>query len=324
MLPAGPRAGGLPSGPRSGRAVGPGGQSRREGPSHYDHESRNTARRPRSQHSNVGSHKRSHSRPPRHQTTSSASSSSSSGSSNSKDSSALSSSGSSLFERMKTGATSYTSSFTSLEDNQKKQEDEDERSRWQQVDEKDTQSGDGYGQAIWTRVASAASTLTVSVSKAWATNIAIYAGEETPPGQESRLTRAMKAYHIEKARDPTELPSWLFDEHERRPRRTAPKDPMPEEHVETERTIPRSTTPRGLRDVYDAAVSNTLPIHQPNSGDTSSATQRTERKGTDRLRALREAKRTQVIQDTPREAVPSRPPPRVGLPSGGPRGNKRV
>ncbi|EEB97830.1 hypothetical protein MPER_02770, partial [Moniliophthora perniciosa FA553] len=95
-------------------------------------------------------------------TTSSASSSSSNGSSNSKDSSASSSSGSSLFERMKTGATSYASSFTSLGDDQEKQEDGDERSRWQQVDEKDTQNGDGYGQAIWSRVASAASTLTVS------------------------------------------------------------------------------------------------------------------------------------------------------------------
>lgn len=36
-------------------------------------------------------------------------------------------------------------------------------------------SEEGYN--IWGRVATAASTLTVSVSKAWATNIIVYAGE---------------------------------------------------------------------------------------------------------------------------------------------------
>ena len=33
----------------------------------------------------------------------------------------------------------------------------------------------------------------------------------TPPGEESRLTRALKAYHIDKARDPADLPEWLFE-----------------------------------------------------------------------------------------------------------------
>ena len=37
----------------------------------------------------------------------------------------------------------------------------------------------------------------------------------TPPGQESRITRALKAYHISKANSPSDLPAWLFDEKER-------------------------------------------------------------------------------------------------------------
>ncbi|KAG5727684.1 hypothetical protein E4T56_gene12246 [Termitomyces sp. T112] len=73
----------------------------------------------------------------------------------------------------------------------------------------------GTGEAIWSRVATVASNLTVSVSKAWAANLTTFVGEETPAGQESRLTRAMKAYHLEKSRDPTDLPTWLFDGSER-------------------------------------------------------------------------------------------------------------
>jgi len=89
------------------------------------------------------------------------------------------------------------------------------------------QLGYGYGLSLWSRVATAASTLTLNVSKAWASNIAVYSGELTPPGEESRLTRAMKAYHIDKARDPADLPAWLFEEHERptRPSRHAPPVP---------------------------------------------------------------------------------------------------
>jgi hypothetical protein len=35
----------------------------------------------------------------------------------------------------------------------------------------------GYGLRLWSRVATAASTLTISVSKAWASNIAAHPGE---------------------------------------------------------------------------------------------------------------------------------------------------
>ncbi|KAF9264716.1 hypothetical protein L218DRAFT_957921 [Marasmius fiardii PR-910] len=38
-------------------------------------------------------------------------------------------------------------------------------------------TADGYGWTIWSRVATAAGSLTVNVSKAWASNIVTYAGE---------------------------------------------------------------------------------------------------------------------------------------------------
>ncbi|KAK0459686.1 uncharacterized protein EV420DRAFT_1268567, partial [Desarmillaria tabescens] len=172
----------------------------------------------------------------------------------------------------------------------------------------------GDGATIWSRVATAASTLTVSVSKAWATNVTTMSGEETPPGQESRLTRAMKAYHIEKARDPSDLPAWLFDEHERTPLSRYDRYEVAENPI-TE--LPR---PRGLRDIYDAAtVTPPAPsrferTYRPNYADDYPPS-----KATDRLKALRDAKRSAV---NPRA---NRDPPidhyisqrdRIGLPSG--------
>jgi hypothetical protein len=40
----------------------------------------------------------------------------------------------------------------------------------------------GYGLSLWSRVATAASTLTISVSKAWESNIVAYSGERTSSG----------------------------------------------------------------------------------------------------------------------------------------------
>jgi len=182
---------------------------------------------------------------------------------------------------------------------------------------------------------SAASSLTVNVGKAWASNVSTFSGEETPPGQESRLTRAMKAYHIEKARDPSDLPAWLFDEKERR--RPEPEqsrssrrrnDDYDDDEVD-DRRRPRAEPPqsRGLRDIYDAAAANSKPTSYDRSGrgarsyadDTPAQPSR----AADRLKALRDAKRSAAnpgvgrdeerAKEPPREAEPRR---RVGLPSG--------
>ncbi|KAI0798072.1 hypothetical protein C8Q75DRAFT_801964 [Abortiporus biennis] len=74
----------------------------------------------------------------------------------------------------------------------------------------------GFGASLWDRLATTASNLTISVSKALEDNIATYKGELTPPGEESRLTKALKEYHISKASQPADLPEWLFEERDRR------------------------------------------------------------------------------------------------------------
>jgi hypothetical protein len=133
-------------------------------------------------------------------------------------------------------------------------------------------------------------------------------GPGTPPGEESSLTRAMKAYHIQKARDPTDLPPWLFDEHERRPlglsttsgRYGAGPGFGGHESSETFATH----RPRGLREVYDTAAapqsfSSLREMRRPSGGsqDDISASLPSSR-ANDRLRALRDAKRSAATQQS--------------------------
>ncbi|KAF8207883.1 hypothetical protein K438DRAFT_1962151 [Mycena galopus ATCC 62051] len=88
-----------------------------------------------------------------------------------------------------------------------------------------------------------------------------------PVGQEAWLTRAMKAYHLEKAHDPSDLLAWLFDKKERRrpepelsSRSRRHKDDYDDNNYEPVEK-PRAEPPvsRGLRDIYvvAAAVSST-------------------------------------------------------------------
>ncbi|KAF7338329.1 hypothetical protein MVEN_02058400 [Mycena venus] len=246
------------------------------------------------------------------------------------------SSGSSFLDRMKQSA-GYASSRTSFED------DEPDNKRPARTlvltpfllaeDENET-----HGDTLWSRIATTASSLTVNVGKAWATNITTFAGEETPPGQESRLTRAMKAYHLEKARDPSDLPAWLFDEKERRRPEPEPsrsrrrKDDYDDGDYEVvEKTRAEPPPSRGLRDIYEAAAASTssTPSARSTRGARSYADDSPQpSRATDRLKALRDAKRGAVnpnvrdeerLRDAPRaEPEPEAPPPRrrVGLPSG--------
>ncbi|GLB34992.1 hypothetical protein LshimejAT787_0205570 [Lyophyllum shimeji] len=176
--------------------------------------------------------------------------------------------------------------------------------------------GDGY--AIWSRVATMASTLTVSVSKAWAANLTTSAGEETPPGQESRLTRVMKAYHLEKARDPSDLPPWLFDERERRrPAGHERTDAFAGRH-ERAQSVNDVSKARGLRDIYDAYRPE-APASRPSQrvfDDEPPPPSKT----TDRLRALRDARRNAARAAPEPEGALAEATgdsrPRIGLPSG--------
>jgi hypothetical protein len=139
---------------------------------------------------------------------------------------------------------------------------------------------------------------------------------ETPPGEESRLTRAMKAYHLAKARDLTDLPPWLFEEYERLPlgrssarawQQEASEPGIYEPHDDN--APPRG---RGLRDIYDAAAATT-------STPTPSRRERREMsrgrqddvdvgyssKANDRLKALRDAKRNAVQRNVSVSNVPN-------------------
>ncbi|KAI0277203.1 hypothetical protein BGY98DRAFT_643753 [Russula aff. rugulosa BPL654] len=175
----------------------------------------------------------------------------------------------------------------------------------------------GYGLSLWSRVATAASTLTISVSKAWESNIVAYSGEQTPPGKESRLTRALKAYHIEKARDPTDLPPWLFEEHERRPlghsetslRR---REESGYDYDSRSAREPSRTSGRSLRGIYDAAATDTgIPSRHQEIREGSRARPREDAtvgapsKANDRLKALRDAKRNAAQRNASNR--PSRP-----------------
>jgi len=206
-------------------------------------------------------------------------------------SSTVSSTTSSFLDRLKGGGD--TSSRTSLEEEYappKHRRGQDLRS-FDTDGREDSELATGIGYTLWGRLASAAGNLGVDVSKAWATNIAVHSGEETPPGGESRLTQVMKAYHIEKARDPSDLPEWLFEEHERRPVGRSQFAAREDGGYEGSLT-PKS---RGLRDIYAAAppgassrTSGSSGRPTPNRfGDEPAASS----KATNRLKAIRDAKR---------------------------------
>ncbi|KXN82078.1 hypothetical protein AN958_03236 [Leucoagaricus sp. SymC.cos] len=91
----------------------------------------------------------------------------------------------------------------------------------------------------------------------------------------------MKAYHIAKARDPSDLPVWLFDERERRAGdATARPDELTDRGVQDpppQHSI-SSTSRHGERWASASASPPSIPLQS-------------RLRGTDRLKAMREAKR---------------------------------
>ncbi|KAG2150625.1 uncharacterized protein EDB93DRAFT_325841 [Suillus bovinus] len=166
------------------------------------------------------------------------------------------------------------------------------------------------GHNIWNRVAAAASVLTVNVNKAWYSRIGASDEEgggtsiitfpclpkfsivETAPGRDSHLTRVMKVYHLAKARHPSDLPDWLFDERERKPS-------LSSRFTESSRGTISDTQPSrpsAPRYVYDDAASHALPTHhsQTTSHVLASSEKTGSSKAADRLKAFRDAKRADL------------------------------
>lgn len=119
---------------------------------------------------------------------------------------------------------------------------------------------------------------------------------ETPLGQESRLIRAMKAYHLGKARDPSDLPPWLFEEHERRTATGYTRDGYNEYEQNAVQERPSESRQRGLRDIYDAATAPSgqpKPSSRPLRGEDSGTLRAGAEGGgaSNRLKAIRDSKR---------------------------------
>jgi len=222
-----------------------------------------------------------------------------------------STSGSSFLDRI-----NAPSSRTSLEDEQsepprrgrggwasyrgkKAVQAKDEQSDEEDRNESPTALIAGHGADLWGRVTAVASQLTVNVSHAWQYSI-LADGEETPPGEESRLTKAMKAYHLDRARSAVDLPPWLFTEQERGMAPKAWNASHPREYED--RFLPdREPEPPqrgGLREVYDlAAASSSIPpaTRRPPAefGDGGGS------RAANRLKAIRDAKRSAKTASEP-------------------------
>jgi len=233
--------------------------------------------------------------------------------------------------RMSGDRAGYESSRTSLEEDydppkRGRAEVESLRKGVGQSSQENSKSTEGEGYSLWNQVVTVASTLSVNVGKAWANNVQKFDGEETPPGEDSRLTRAMKAYHLDKARDPSDLPDWLFEEHERRPIGRSRFRPDPRtnatdhEDVEQPRHLPRS---RSLHDAYSSTTSS-ASLRSEAGIDSSRYPGSGPSKPTNRLKELRLARAASSRHDGSSGNfdrrfdgdVDRRPGPRVGLPSG--------
>jgi hypothetical protein len=136
----------------------------------------------------------------------------------------------------------------------------------------------------------------------------------------------LRAYHIDKARDPTDLPEWLFEEHERRPigrSGTSFRYREDNEYGEnetrraTKSTQPRAGGGRGLRDVYETAGAATRDQRETlrESSSRGRLLQRQDdgpvgapaptSKAHERLKALRDAKRQAAQRNTSVSSISS-------------------
>ncbi|KAL5533302.1 hypothetical protein ACEPAF_5078 [Sanghuangporus sanghuang] len=205
-------------------------------------------------------------------------------------SSSMSSSGSSFLDRMRHRGAPSSSSQSSFElDLDASKETAD-----QAFAANDLVS---YGYSIWNRVATAASTWTGNGSNTG--NILI--SGVAPSSGDSEITRALKAYHISKARDQSDLPDWLFDEHERGVGNRTQHSARYEERSEYDDTgAVMRTRGRGFRDIYDGVAASPASEtrgargrvdESRSSAFASGGSDRPTTRATDRLKAIRDAKR---------------------------------
>lgn len=139
---------------------------------------------------------------------------------------------------------------------------------------------------IWSTVASVAniaSTFTLNVRIPWSSD-SIDDGPATPVGTESRLTRAMKSYHLSKAQTHKDLPDWLFTDKERRsqPTTVAPRTSQSSDEGEVTTTYQLRAKP--MEGIQGNREGGFPPARPAPSAPARSL-------GSERLKALRERRR---------------------------------
>ncbi|CAE6432602.1 unnamed protein product [Rhizoctonia solani] len=168
---------------------------------------------------------------------------------------------------------------------------------------------------LWSRMAAVAGGLSVNVRKTLETKDDL-PEPDTPPGQDSRITMALKKHYIKQVSDPRQLPSWLFSDIERQVGRSY------------SRREPKSTDDQNEINSPPSAYDSPAPVHSRARHDdayiSSQPTSRREQmkvatyddeapiptRAATRLRAMRDAKRGPTVQ---REVRAPTPPPTIEL-----------
>ncbi|QRW27200.1 Sly1 vesicle trafficking Sec1-like protein [Rhizoctonia solani] len=157
---------------------------------------------------------------------------------------------------------------------------------------------------LWSRMAAVAGGLSVNVGKAWEAKEDL-PEPDTPPGQDSRITTALKKHYIKQASDPRQLPSWLFSDIERQVGRSHARRGPESDDVQYEKgssILPHeSTAPVRSNARHEGAYMS--PQHAPPREPTRARTFDDEApaptRAATRLRTMRDAKRGPIgVPDT--------------------------
>lgn len=124
----------------------------------------------------------------------------------------------------------------------------------------------------------------------------------------------MKAYHIEKARDPADLPEWLFDERERgvRGHQTSPKPHSQEQEAPPSEpaSLSRSmTTARREEMPMPPRIARGPTLADRRANENNAGSEEHVTKSMARLRALRDAKRNAKVRFGGEDEEDSQPAP---------------
>ncbi|CCO26226.1 Protein sly1 [Rhizoctonia solani AG-1 IB] len=160
---------------------------------------------------------------------------------------------------------------------------------------------------LWSRMAAVAGGLSVNVGKPWDAKDDL-PEPDTPPGQDSRITIALKKHYIKQVSDPRQLPSWLFSDVERQVGRGYSRRDSESTDVQDEASRPPSAYDAPAPTRSRARHDDAYMAPQLRGGQMKAATYNDEApaptRAATRLRAMRDAKRGPTAQREVREPTP--------------------